>query len=846
MKHVLLLILVLFLSGLSAQLVNLNPDPNGEPWYAGGLRPLTAEDYAMLDRVPRLTMPPGYDSRHLRNRVNNAEFPWFRPVFNQDNGSCSQASGVGYAFTYEIDRLRNLAANVPQNQYPTHFTYNFLNRGVGTSGSWYFDGWAIISALGCPNIADYGGSYATGGVTRWINGFPAYSNAMQNRVNGFSAIDVGTPAGLTVLKQWMTDHLDGSDDGGLAVFSTAITGYTIGTLPAGTPYAGSHVVTGWGPTMDHAMTFVGFDDSICWDYNNDGQYTNNIDINGDQVVNMLDWEVGAMIVANSWGTTFGNSGFTYMMYRMLSEDMTTGGIWNHIVHVVHPAASYNPQLVLKATVRHTSRNKLRILAGMSANPDADSPDEFAFMPMFNYQGGNLPMQGNSATGSDTLQFGMDISPLIGSMPAETASRLFVIVDENDPTGLSNGEIVRLSILVPSTGQEYVCPVTNTPIANNSRTTVSILCNPVTGIVSIDTPAFPPALPETAYSLQLEASGGAQPYDWILGLPYAEGSSHEGYQTITGTNLTPNNLDDGCAYLPLPFTFPFYGSNYTGAYIMTDGSIVFENSPVLVRNVENLKSQICIAPYGADLMIVTAQGNRMAWAIQNGNLIIDWHVARYENQAATLSFQAILSPTGDIAFRYGPGMTPSGNWVAGISNGSRDNYQVMPYSGDADFIGNFAYNLQPIELPSGASLSSTGLFSTSGVPANHTWDINIRVKDANRIVASRDYVLSTFPTSVQDAVPVITNLTIHPQPFRLGAANLNIAFDLAKTGKTRIILYDIKGRKLTDLYHGTLSAGNHNLEFDFSSEKNTRQPSGLYLCKISSDGKETVRKLLMLR
>ena len=33
-------------------------------------------------------------------RVNNAETPYFPPVFNQDGGSCGSASRIGYMFNY--------------------------------------------------------------------------------------------------------------------------------------------------------------------------------------------------------------------------------------------------------------------------------------------------------------------------------------------------------------------------------------------------------------------------------------------------------------------------------------------------------------------------------------------------------------------------------------------------------------------------------------------------------------------------------------------------------------------------------------------------------------------------
>ncbi len=139
---------------VSAQLINLNPDPNGEPWWAGGLPEITPEIQAELDAIPELILTPKSQQMTLPSVVDNSEKIWFRPIFSQDGGSCGQASGVAYLFTYEINRVRNLPANEEwhtSNQYPTHYTWNYLNNG-GSGGSWYYWGWNIINNSGIPTV----------------------------------------------------------------------------------------------------------------------------------------------------------------------------------------------------------------------------------------------------------------------------------------------------------------------------------------------------------------------------------------------------------------------------------------------------------------------------------------------------------------------------------------------------------------------------------------------------------------------------------------------------------------------------------------------------------------------
>ena len=156
-----IVILAMISTVLLGKLVNINPNPDGEPWWTGGVSEPSLELMKIIDALPKLTLPNTYKNRKdtLPSSIDNSLLQYFRPVFNQSGGSCGQASGVGYNFTYEINLERNTSASDSSNQYPTHHTYNFLNDGDGNVGSWYFDGWDIIESNGCPDLKTYGGLY---------------------------------------------------------------------------------------------------------------------------------------------------------------------------------------------------------------------------------------------------------------------------------------------------------------------------------------------------------------------------------------------------------------------------------------------------------------------------------------------------------------------------------------------------------------------------------------------------------------------------------------------------------------------------------------------------------------
>ncbi len=103
----LILFCMLFLGTLQAQVINTNPDKNAEPWYAGGFPAMTPEKQERFDSIPKLILTQESKSKTLPVLVDNSQYIFMRPVFNQEQGSCGQASGVGYVFTYEVNRLRN-------------------------------------------------------------------------------------------------------------------------------------------------------------------------------------------------------------------------------------------------------------------------------------------------------------------------------------------------------------------------------------------------------------------------------------------------------------------------------------------------------------------------------------------------------------------------------------------------------------------------------------------------------------------------------------------------------------------------------------------------------------------
>jgi hypothetical protein len=301
MKNYSILFIVGFLLNnfLFSQTHNWNPDPNDEPWTSGPQPVVTSAMlstltlYQVPSNVMLLTIPAAWD--------NTQETDYFPGILNQGTyNSCAQAAGIGYTFTYEINRVKQVAASTNEHKYHHHFTWNFLNYG-GNNGSWTPDGWDIIINNGIPPKSNY---IEDPDEKEWHTGFNDYYIGTKNSIAEDGYMPLSDISDLEEVKNYLYTHgeLD-SDEGGLAVFYKN-SGFTYATATVGGTPGNNQIIKAWGTSDLHAMTIVGYDDGVGYDYNGNGTVEN--------VGDLGNWELGCFIVANSWGTGWLNDGFAYV------------------------------------------------------------------------------------------------------------------------------------------------------------------------------------------------------------------------------------------------------------------------------------------------------------------------------------------------------------------------------------------------------------------------------------------------------------------------------------------------------------------------------------------------------
>lgn len=725
---------------------------------------LSEKDSLALISLPELVMPEWLkgNAKTLPHIVDNSEEIYWRPVFAQVQYECGQASGVGLGFTYAINRLRDLPSDEEENQYPSHFTWNFGNGGDGWYGVSYFHSFEIIKREGCPNVVDFGGMTGTG-PEMWMTGYDKYYNAMHNRVADVYKIDLTTEEGINTLRNWIDNHLDGSDVGGVANFYTnAPSAYL--TLPNGTPEAGKYVVTSWS-YANHGLTVSGYHDSICWDYNNDGEYTNDIDINGDGIITPRDWEIGGLRFANTYsgGPSWANNGFSYMTYKSCADPYGDGGIWDNSVHVVYAKAETEPLLTAKIGVKYNCRNRLKISMGMSTDITAESPDYVLDFPMFNFQGGCQYMQGGTTNEDNkTIEIGLDITPFLNMIESGTPVRYFLIFEEDDPEGWAWGQMLDYSIIdYTDEMEEIVCEETNISLSPDDITTFWV-DHTVTyeGVEITSEELTPSATVYEPYAGQLEATGGTEPYTWSFDMNYTETSETGTFPQTDEEQLSPGNNSTGYATKTLDFTFPFYGQDIDQVRVNVDGYISFENMfewPYQVYDFFHYTKNKLISPFQANLRIYPTENDGIWYEGDENSATFRWQASVDGYQSTSeLNFAVQLFSNGDIHFYYGTNEYPAIEWVSGLSAGDNIFYQFTEISNDLTISSDLEISLEATQCPEGFSVGRDGEFTGTATQVYNNLGIKFLAVDENNLRSSKVVDFSTDGSNYL----VIKNVTVN--------------------------------------------------------------------------------------
>ena len=301
---------------------------------------------------------PLVSSSALPSSVDNSTLQYFPGIRNQGSlGSCAAFSVTYYTMTYMTALARGWDVSDTgdnTNKFSPKWVYNMVNGGSDV-GATVTDVFQVLSDHGAATWAEvpYDTDYR-----EWVYDDPSiWRNAASVRTSSIGYLYASDDAGIEDVKTMLAN-------GYILNYTTYIGSWqykTIGDDPSTTAddsevgKQAAYWVNGFEDS--HAMTVVGYNDDI-W-----------IDINGNGEVEAA--EKGAFRIANSWGTSWKDGGFTWLSYDALKQESDAGGpsenrqpAWRSSkAYWLTAYESYTPTLLAEFTIQHAERDQLTISVG---------------------------------------------------------------------------------------------------------------------------------------------------------------------------------------------------------------------------------------------------------------------------------------------------------------------------------------------------------------------------------------------------------------------------------------------------------------------------------------------------
>lgn len=378
---------------------------------------------ASLDFIGKFQEPS------LLSSVDNSKRPSFPPIGNQgDIGSCVAWASTYYQATHEIGMLNGINNKTSNAKVLSpKWTYNILNDGVD-QGLYTLEAYKLLSQNGAITIANfpYDNDYLA-----WDTNPDDWASALCYRMAPpqlISGMDGSDSQSLQIAKQMLIN-------GHVLTFATYIDSWVFTYVKKdpdspSNPFIGQ-LAASWvnGHIGGHCMTIVGYDDDIWIDINRNGKVDQG--------------EKGAFLVANSWGTNWGNNGFIWIAYDAFKSvsEVPNGpnsgrvpagaGLNSNFVSVIPIETNYKPSIVAQFTIQQTTRNQIGAAGGIST-PSQNTPLNIFENFALKYQGGPYEFDGKAPSTPKNATFTIDLTELLKQSNPADAQRFYLLINDNTP------------------------------------------------------------------------------------------------------------------------------------------------------------------------------------------------------------------------------------------------------------------------------------------------------------------------------------------------------------------------------------------------------------------------------
>jgi len=295
---------------------------------------------------------------------------------------------------------------------------------------------------------------------------------------------------------------------------------------------------------------------------------------------------------------------------------------------------------------------------------------------------------------------------------------------------------------------------------------------------------------------------------------------------TGTQILVPPIGDYTKTIDLPFTFKYYGNDFTKVRVSTDGWIAFgsgtQTAPVNTAlpandNVNNMVAVMWDDLYDEEFYM----GNFFYhYDNQNHRFIIQWDSISHANfleepvrevfqvQLLDPSHHITLTGDGEIVMQYKLVQQPE-TVTVGIENSTQDV--------GLTYVFNNNYN------PTATDLVSTYAVKFTTDPPFENMIVGIKTPIARAENS--------------------TSLTNRPNPF---SGHTIVSFNLKQSENVDLAIYDFNGKLIKNLLNASMAYGQHEIVWNGKNEAGSAVNPGVYFCRLQAGEISETIKILIIR
>ena len=337
--------------------------------------------------------------------------------------------------------------------------------------------------------------------------------------------------------------------------------------------------------------------------------------------------------------------------------------------------------------------------------------------------------------------------------------------------------------------------------------------------------------------------------------------------VTDWTRGGGTADDGYTVVPLPWSFPFYGSNYDSLKIVTNGWLGFQT---LSTNREYSNSAIpsttepnlAFYPFWDDQDLSASGTVHYYNDTTNQRFVVQWSNVPHFSTGGPYTYQVQISRNGDILFQYLTMANLLNSATVGIENGGGTVAVQLVYN------ANYVHNNMAIrisrglswveESPSNGSILPGGnqpvtvTFNTTGLTAGvYRGNLVVQSNDAPRNPRLVPIKLSVIITGVDGSGSEARDFALmqnYPNPFN---PTTLISYSIPAQSTVRLKVFNMLGQEVATLVDESQPEGMYRVTWNGQGGKGQAVSSGVYFYTLearTTDGRilNTMRKLLLLK